>query len=209
MSAYDKENAEALTKSDNNSNKKTKVNDTRGGSNAKNKNDTELTNLPHNESRQLQLCQYLTDWIITDSQPLTVIENPAFKKFISELDPKFKIPCIKSIKKLIHIAYNHSLKLIMEKIKNDSTSVSLTCDLWTGKNRQGFLGITCSYLDHKFQFHEITLSVEHIRHPHTAENISDTILSFLDEWELRDKIFTVTTDNGKNMQKAVKDLRES
>ncbi|RIB13648.1 hypothetical protein C2G38_2197280 [Gigaspora rosea] len=154
MSAYDKEDASASTKFDNNSNKKTKINDTRGGSNvrswiwlyfdpvfvegvrhavckvevvkgkkcgvkykvknstsncsthlsnvhgitenlAKNKNDTELTNLPHNESRQLQLlCQYLADWIIIDFQPLTVIENSAFKKFISELDPKFEIPCI-------------------------------------------------------------------------------------------------------------------
>ncbi|CAG8546349.1 3614_t:CDS:2 [Racocetra fulgida] len=34
-----------------------------------------------------------------------------------------------------------------------------------------------------------SLSIEHIRHPHTAENIGDNI-SFLDELELRDKIFT-------------------
>ncbi|CAG8846586.1 9096_t:CDS:1, partial [Gigaspora margarita] len=59
----------------------------------------------------------------------------------------------------------------MEKVNNDSISISLTCDLWTGKNRQGFLGITCSYLDHNFRFHEITLSIEHTCHPHTAENI--------------------------------------
>ncbi|CAG8666243.1 3576_t:CDS:2 [Gigaspora margarita] len=67
----------------------------------KNINDTELIIIPHDEPRQIQLCQYLADWIITDSQPLNVLENSAFKKFINELDPKFKIPCIKSIKKLI------------------------------------------------------------------------------------------------------------
>ncbi|CAG8843456.1 41623_t:CDS:2, partial [Gigaspora margarita] len=72
----------------------------------------------------------------------------------------------------------------MKKVKNNSISISLMCDLWTGKNRQGFLGITCSYLDHNFQFHEITLSIEHIRHPHTAENIGDNILSLLGELEL-------------------------
>ncbi|CAG8542700.1 1280_t:CDS:2 [Gigaspora margarita] len=69
----------------------------------KNINDTELIIIPHNEPCQIQLCQYLADWIITDSQPLTILENPAFKKFITELDPKFKIPCIKFIKKLVHI----------------------------------------------------------------------------------------------------------
>ncbi|CAG8739176.1 17314_t:CDS:2, partial [Gigaspora margarita] len=81
----------------------------------KNKNNTELVNLPHNESRQLQLCQYLADWIIIDSQPLTVLQNLAFRKFVTELDPKFKIPCAKYIKKLVHIAYNHTFKSIMEK----------------------------------------------------------------------------------------------
>ncbi|CAG8830477.1 31184_t:CDS:2, partial [Gigaspora margarita] len=81
----------------------------------KNINGTELIIIPHDEPRQIQLCQYFADWIITDFQLLTVLENPAFKKFINELEPKFKIPCIKSIKKLVHIAYNHSFKLIMEK----------------------------------------------------------------------------------------------
>ncbi|CAG8434442.1 5241_t:CDS:2 [Scutellospora calospora] len=175
----------------------------------KNKNNIELINLPHNESRQLQLCHFLTNWIITDSQPFTVLENPAFRKFITGLDPKFQIPCIKYIKKLMHLAYNHSYKLIMEKVKNDSISISLTCDLWTSKNRQGYLGITCSYIDNEFRFHEITLSIEHIRYPHTAENISDSILPLLDELELRNKVFTITTDNGKNMQKAVKRLKQS
>ncbi|CAG8790654.1 4670_t:CDS:1, partial [Cetraspora pellucida] len=75
------------------------------------------------------------------------------------------------------------------------------------KSRQGFLGITCSYIDYEFRFHKIMLSIEHIRHPHSAENIGDTILLLLDELELRDKVFTVTTDNGRNMQKAIRDLK--
>ncbi|CAG8837686.1 1627_t:CDS:1, partial [Racocetra persica] len=54
---------------------------------SKNKNNTALIIIPHDESHQIQLCKYLADWIITDSQPLTVLENPAFKKFITELDP--------------------------------------------------------------------------------------------------------------------------
>lgn len=46
----------------------------------------------HQESRQLELCQHLTDWVICDSQPLTVLESPAFKQLIFQLDPNFEYP---------------------------------------------------------------------------------------------------------------------
>ncbi|GET04540.1 zinc finger BED domain-containing protein 4-like [Rhizophagus clarus] len=116
----------------------------------------------HQESRQLELCQHLTDWIICDSQPLTVLESPAFKQLIFQLDPKFQMPNPKYIKLLIHKAYNYSKPLIMEKLEKDANAVSLTCDLWTGRNRQGFLGIT-------------------------SDHVGNTLLAVLDEWELRDK----------------------
>lgn len=159
----------------------------------------------HQKSRQLELCQYLTDWVICASQPLTVIQNQAFKRLIFQLDPKFQVPDTKYIKKLIHQAYNYSMPLIIKNLENIN-AVSLTCDLWTARNRQGYLGITCSYLNPEFQLHEIILSVQYVPYPHTAEHIGDTLLSVLDEWELRDKAFIVTTDNGANMRKAIKNL---
>ncbi|CAB5386756.1 unnamed protein product [Rhizophagus irregularis] len=78
----------------------------------------------HQESRQLELCQHLTDWVICDSQPLTVLESPAFKQLIFQLDPKFQIPNPKYIKLLIHKAYNYSKPLIMEKLENDANAQS-------------------------------------------------------------------------------------
>ncbi len=152
------------------------------------------------------MCQYLADWILCDSLPLTIIQSPAFKKLISQLDSRFQIPNPKYIKKIIHQAYNYSRPLIIEKLEKDANAVSLTCDLWTGRNRQGFLGITCSYLDPEFQLHEIVLSVQYVPYPHTANHIGDTLLTILDEWGLRDKVFMVTTDNSSNMRKAIQDL---
>ncbi|EXX53087.1 hypothetical protein RirG_247230 [Rhizophagus irregularis DAOM 197198w] len=90
----------------------------------------------HQESHQLELCQHLTDWVICDSQPLTVLESPAFKQLIFQLDLKFQIPNPKYIKLLIYKAYNYLKSLIIEKLEKDANAVSLTCDLWTGCNRQ-------------------------------------------------------------------------
>ena len=53
--------------------------------------------------------------------------------------------------------------------------------MWTARNRQGFLGVTCSFLDKNFIIHEVTLTVEYVRYPHTGENIYDTLFVILDE----------------------------
>jgi len=98
--------------------------------------------------------------------------------------------------------------LIQKFVENNAISVSLTTDMWTGKNRQGFLGVTCSFLDKNFTIHEVILTIEHIRYPHTAQNISDTLFAILDEWGLRLKTNVIVTDNGANMKRAVKEMNE-
>lgn len=80
--------------------------------------------------------------------------------------------------------------------------------MWTGRNRQGFLGVTCSFSDKNFTIHEVILTIEHIRYPHTSQNISDALFVILDEWGLRDKTNIIVTDNGANMKKAIKEMNE-
>jgi hypothetical protein len=67
--------------------------------------------------------------------------------------------------------------------------------MWTGRNRLGFLGVTCSFLDKNFNIHEIILTIEHIRYSHNAQNISDALFVILDEWGLRNITNVIVTDN--------------
>jgi len=161
---------------------------------------------PHNELQQTKLNQLLAEWIISENLPLSITQSDSFHNFISALDPAFTIPGVKLIKQIIHKAYNHTLLFLIKLIENNALFVNLTTDMWTARNRQGYLGITCSYLNENFELHEQVLSVEYVRYPHTSAHISDTILSILDEWGIRDKTFIITTDNGSNMKKAIRDL---
>jgi hypothetical protein len=150
----------------------------------------------------------LIDWIIFDTQPLNITQSKSFRNFIKELDPAFKIPDVKLIKQTIQEAYNHTLPLIQQFVEDNAISVSLTTDMWTGRNRQGFLGVTCSFLDKNFMIHEIILTIEYIRYPHTAQNISDALFVILDQWGLKEKVNTIVTDNGANMKKGIKEMNE-
>jgi zinc finger BED domain-containing protein 1 (E3 SUMO-protein ligase ZBED1) len=148
----------------------------------------------------------LVEWIIFNNLPLIIIQSDSFHQFINALDPAFTIPDVKLVKQLIHKAYSHTLPFIIEHIENNAIFINLTTDMWTARNRQGYLGITCNYLDEDFKLHERVLAIEYVRYPHTADHIGDTILSILDEWGIRDRTFVITTDNGANMKKAIQDL---
>jgi hypothetical protein len=150
----------------------------------------------------------LVNWIIFDSRPLNIVQSESFHKFIKELDAAFTIPDTRLIKQTIQNAYNNTFPLIQEFVENNSISVNLTTDMWTGRNRQGFLGVTCSFLDKSFDIHEVILTIEYLRYPHTAQNISDALLVILDDWGLREKVHTITTDNGANMKKAILEIND-
>ena len=142
-------------------------------------------------------------------QPLNIVRSESFRKLIKELDPAFIVPDVKLIKQIIHKSYNHTFPLIKKFLHDNSISVCLTTDMWTAKNRQGFLGVTCFFLDKNFVIQEVILTVEYVRYPHTAENISDALLVILDQWEIREKVHMITTDNGANMKKAIKDMNSA
>ena len=147
----------------------------------------------------------MTNWIIGDLQPLYVVQSPSFCQLISELDPAFIMPDEKGIKKVIAESYNFTLPKLIEKIRVEAKSVSLTTDMWTARN-EGYIGITCSYINSNFILNEITLTVNHIRYPYTAQHIAESLEETLENWKLREKFFVITTDNAANMKKAISNM---
>ncbi|GET67422.1 zinc finger BED domain-containing protein 4-like [Rhizophagus irregularis DAOM 181602=DAOM 197198] len=109
----------------------------------------------------------------------------------------------KGIKKVIYKAYKFTMLALIEKIKVDAKSVSITTNMWTARNGQGYIGVTCFYIDTKFNLNEITLTVNYVRYSHTAQHVAESLEEVFNEWNLRDKVFTITTDNAANMKKVI------
>ena len=148
----------------------------------------------------------MVDWIIMDSQPLHTVQSVAFQRFVHELDPAFTMPCSETVKNIIYEAFNYFFPQLKQILSTQATFVSLTMDLWTARNQQGYLGVTCSYIDQSFKLCEFTLDIAYIRYPHTAIHIKDTLESILNEWGIREKVFIITTDNASNMKKCVQSI---
>ena len=147
--------------------------------------------------------------MIEDSQSISAFTNSKFHQFIYKLDPAFIMPSQETVNSIIYTTYNSSFPKLQQLIKNEASSISLTIDLWTAKNHQGYLGITCSFLDQKFELREITLDVAYVKYPHTAEYVLDALEDILARWKIQDLVFTVTTNNKNNLKKAVLDMEKA
>ncbi|CAB4439730.1 unnamed protein product [Rhizophagus irregularis] len=69
--------------------------------------------------------------------------------------------------------------------------------------------MTAIWLTADFKFQEALLSCNHLPYPHTGEVICEELFQILESWNLKSTTFTVVTDNGINMVKAVCLLKEN
>src|SRR5688572_12608542 len=109
------------------------------------------------------------------SSPINIVNNSKFRQFIFQLDPAFIIPYTETIKAIIYTAFDFSFLKLQQIIEDQAKSVSLILNLWTARNCQDYLGITCSFLDNKFNLREFILDITYIRYLHTANHILESL----------------------------------
>ena len=104
-----------------------------------------------------QIRQNVTEFIIEDNQPLYILQSKSFRKLLLSLDKYFEIPCNKSVKLMIGEAFEWSQNQLLELLKVDCIAASITTDFWTNKARHGYIGVTCSWISHKWILYKTLL----------------------------------------------------
>ena len=97
--------------------------------------------------------------LVKDQRPISIRNNIGFTEFIHEFDPNYTFPSEKQCKNLLAEGYNQVKEVLINKIEKEVVLCSLTTDLWTSRNRSGYLGVTCAFTDNSFQLCEITLAI--------------------------------------------------
>jgi hypothetical protein len=161
----------------------------------------------NNPVRKNRLDEKFVGIIVKDNQPLSICDDKGFREFVEEFDPYYELPSDKKVKELLVKGYNYYKQEIVCLFEQGITSCSLTLDLWTSRSRAGYLGVTCSFVNAQFELHEAILAVKYLKYPHTGDIIAECLNQIIHEWNLDGKVFTITTDNGSNMVKTGKLLK--
>ena len=160
--------------------------------------------IPHRASKQAELKQVTAEWLVTDSLPFNVIHEKGYRKMIQKFDSAFILLNNKSIKKDLAIAYQKGVLKLKELISVTCETASITTDLWTARNNDGYIGVTLHWLSSNFEIYDVILAVERMEYPHTGERIKEYLNNKIEEFGLTGKIVCAITDNEANMKKAIK-----
>ncbi|KAL4132406.1 hypothetical protein QTP88_009560 [Uroleucon formosanum] len=144
----------------------------------------------------------LAKLISMNQLPLSFCSSPGFYQFMAVVEPNYKIIKEEALKKRLHF-FKSSIE---EKIRSDLKavqSVVCTSDCWSSLAQNSYITITAHALNNDWSPMSFTLTTQEMEERHTALNIADKLENVFSNWEIKDKVTTVITDNAKNVVNAV------
>ncbi|KAH7979897.1 hypothetical protein HPB49_011842 [Dermacentor silvarum] len=156
---------------------------------------------------------FIARTIARDLQPYEFVEKNRFQNFIRHLQPQYKIPHRTTFSRtVIPELYRRTVdslkKQIASDIANGLESLAFTTDMWTSRENQGYISLTCHYMTQDFAVKAFTLACCHLQESHTAVNIQAYLTEIVKEWslDLSNVPVYVVTDNGRNIRSAMRQM---
>ncbi|KAL4626790.1 hypothetical protein ACB092_05G122400 [Castanea dentata] len=148
----------------------------------------------------------LVEMIIIDELPFRCVEGYGFKKYVTTLQPKFRLKDILSrqtvARDVIRI-YNSEREKPRKSLKG--CRVCLTTDTWTSIQNLNYMCLTCHFIDDAWKLHKRILNFCQVE-DHKGQAIGRKIEKSLHEWGI-DDIFTLTVDNASSILTTIKFLQ--
>lgn len=87
--------------------------------------------------------------------------------------------------------------------------MSLTSDMWTSNQTLGYICITIHFIDMNWKLHKMIIRFCMLETPHNGAAMFNVLLKSLQEWNLEDKLFSITVDNASVNGTMIYNLREN
>ena len=146
----------------------------------------------------------------TDIQPVSIVEDPGFREFVSALDKRYVIPTRTTVReKLLPELFEGGRKKIKEKLEAVDFC-GLTTDWWTSITSTSLMAVTVHFWDAK-ESKPATKAIDccPFQGQHTGEAIAQQLEVVMQEFNISSKVVSITTDSGSNVVKAMKLLGKS
>jgi len=158
-------------------------------------------------SKKKLLDKAITDMIVLDLQPLGIVEEPGFRRFVNTLEPRYTFPTPVQIATKVlpelHRSEVAKLRAELQKVPY----VTVTTELWATPVTEGFLTVSVHYLDSEWNRHSSVLETCKITENDSQEKIAEELNRVFQSWGLLGKITCVVIDNSVNVDAAVQILR--
>ncbi|XP_015696128.2 zinc finger BED domain-containing protein RICESLEEPER 2-like [Oryza brachyantha] len=140
-------------------------------------------------------CSYLAKMIILHDYPLHIVQQPAFTAFIESLQPRFRVADVDAIEGEVYSVYQKEKENLLQAFSTMPGRISLTIGLWTTSQTLGYVSVAGQFIDTDWKVHRRMLNFMMVSSPHSENALSEAISSSLADWNMKDRLFTITLDN--------------
>ena len=146
-----------------------------------------------------KITEKLAQMCARDLRPLSIVDGGGFKDFCHELNPSYEVPCKTTVGNYVTLCYDQMKSDLVQSISSQP-GVSLTTDHWTSLATEGYITVTCHFVDKDWTFQNYVLATRKTTERHTGDNIYADIRSVCREFAIQDEnITSLVSDNASNM----------
>lgn len=150
--------------------------------------------------------EFFIQWIISDSQAFRVGENPFFQEFIKSLHFDYKSLKKDATTQRVMKLFNVVKVKITDLLANHPGKFSITLDIWTSPSQNPFLCVTLHFIDESWNMKSQVIAFRYIPGHHSGSKMAEVLFNVLREYQIEDRILTVTMDNASNNNTLVDEL---
>ena len=132
-------------------------------------------------------------FIALSLQPVNIVDKLSFRMLLSEADPRFGLPHRTHFATKVMLQMYVSVWDRIEKQLREVDHCTITTDLWTSSHQRSH------FVDINFTLKKLCLKTLEVFHRNIpGESIKKVLLSMFNDWNISDKVFGGTTDDGQN-----------
>ncbi|XP_077370240.1 E3 SUMO-protein ligase ZBED1-like isoform X2 [Festucalex cinctus] len=155
------------------------------------------------------LTQSILSMIIKDMRPLAIVEGEGFKEMLTTFNQGYTLPSRCHFTSLMGEKFETSVQKLQNKLKAVKSKISLTIDAWTNMVTQAYLGVTCHFIDEKWNLVSCNLATLQVDERHTAENIASWVEKVAEKFHISlNNVLAIVHDNANNVVAALHILEE-
>ena len=163
--------------------------------------------LSSNCERAKKLTKSICEMIARDIRPISIVDDVGFLNVMKEAEPRYVVPCRSTISRYIDDMYVQE-KRVARSMLADVDYLCCTSDMWTSRSADGYISLTCHFINKDFKMCYKNLQTHHFPGSHDHTNISEALSSSAVEWciDLHKQVVAFTTDSGSNIVKALEEM---
>lgn len=156
-------------------------------------------------SRIQQLDEQLVRMIAKGYHALRMVDEVEFRKFVEMLNPGYTLPTRKTLSEsILPKVYAKVLEKVKEQIAK-AAAICITTDAWTSSVQDGYVAITAHFIDtdtHKLC--TVMIGCIEFEERHTSLNLKSFLETKFEEWNIRQYVNVIVSDNAANILSAVR-----